>query len=684
MSRQSSTITEEIKIITVPEGEICDYIDGKFRKDTPEEYVRQTIEKRLVNEHKYHPKRIKVEFTLRLGSKKPRADLIVFPKDVNDQNQDNIWMIVECKNEKIEPKNKKDGVDQLKSYMSACPNCEWGMWTNGKYKEVLRKERVENKYVFKEYIDLPPADGTIDDIERPKRNNLKKAYEDNLLMTFKTCHNHIYVTDGLQKQPAFFELLKLIFCKTLDEKNIGKSIEFYTTSSERSNPDGQLTVKNRLSRIFEKVKKEFPQIFDPNDEIMLEPRSLAWVVSELQSYSLLETHVDVKGKAYEELVGSNLRGDRGEFFTPRNVMKMAVEMINPKPNERVCDTSCGTGGFLVTAMNHVIDALIVDAEKDFGKKERDWTEHEKNIVRDRVKEIASKNFFGFDINPDLVKATKMNMVMNNDGSGNIYRNDSLKPPHEWSPELKRDLAKALSINQNEIKNSKSIGFIDVIVTNPPFGSKIPIKDQHILEQYNIGYIWRNEQYKKSKSSHWELSSDFQSSAPPEQLFIERCIQFLKPGGRMAIILPDSILGNPGLGYIRQWLISKTKIIASIDLHEDAFQPKNGTQTSLLVVQKKTKEELEAENSSNKMKPYNIFMAIIDKIGHDKRGNTLFKRDEHGNEIWVPEEDNTIQIGHTSEGNVTIEPYKKMRLIDDQCIDVPSVFSNWKKIEGIAW
>ena len=678
------TPDSERKIIRVPDGKICDYIDSKFRKDTPEEYVRQTIEKRLVNEHKYKPDQIRIEFGIKLGSGRPRADIVIFPKDSPEFTQDYIRLIVECKSEKVEPKNKKDGIDQLKSYMSVCPNCDWGMWTNGKYKEVLRKIRVAGHYEFQEYNDIPPADGSLEEVDRPKRSTLKKAYEDNLLMVFRTCHNHIYVTDGLQKQPAFFELLKLIFSKTLDEQNVGRPLEFYVTSGERSNPDGQLTVKNRISKIFEKVKKQFPQIFEPNDEIKLQPRSLAWIVSELQSYSLLETHVDVKGKAYEELVGANLRGDRGEFFTPRNIMRMAVEMINPKPDEKVCDTSCGTGGFLVMAMNHVIEQLKTEVETDFGKPESEWTDHEKHTVRDRIKEIASSNFYGFDINPDLVKATKMNMVMNNDGSGNIYRNDSLLPPHEWPPDFKKRLAQALNIALDSIKNSNTIEFFDVIVTNPPFGSKIPIKDGHILEQFQIGYIWRNEQYDTSEQTGWTISSDFQSSAPPEQLFIERCLQFLKPGGRLAIVLPDSILGNPGLGYIRQWLVEKTRIIASVDLHEDAFQPGNGTQTSVLIVQKKTHEEIAAEQRSRTIRPYNIFMTMIEKVGHDRRGNTLFKRDEDGNEIWVPENSNVFEMGKIAEGTVTYRTERKIRIIDDQSREVPSVFDQWKQQEGIVW
>ena len=678
-----NTNPAETQVASVPDGSIRDYVDGKPRKDTPEEYVRQTIEKRLINEHKYKREQIKIEFGLKLGSRKPRADIVVFPKDSPEMTQDQVWLIVECKKETIEPRNKKDGVEQLKSYMSACPNCEWGMWTNGKHKEVLRKVKVEGKYVFREFNDIPAADGSLDDIDRPKRKTLKKAYEDNLLMVFRTCHNHIYVNDGLQKQPAFFELLKLIFCKTLDEQNVGRSLEFYARSGERGNRDGQLTVQKRISRIFERVKQQFPQIFEANDEIKLQPRSLAWIVAELQSYSLLETHVDVKGKAYEELVGANLRGDRGEFFTPRNIMRMAVEMVNPKPEEKVCDTSCGTGGFLVTAMNHIIEQLKREVADDFGLSEVEWSDYQRRIVDDRIKQIVASDFYGFDINPDLVKATKMNMVMNNDGSGNIFQNDSLLPPHEWSLDLKKQLAEALNIDANGIINANTIEFFDVIVTNPPFGSRIPIKDGHILEQFQIGYIWRNEQYNISGQTGWTISSDLQTSAPPEQLFIERCLQFLKPGGRLAIVLPDSILGNPGLGYIRQWLIERTRIIASVDLHEDAFQPGNGTQTSVLILEKKSEEEIIAEKLSG-ITPYNIFMAVVEKVGHDKRGNTLFKRDELGNEIWVAEDPHVSEIGEVSESEFVYEAESKARIIDDQSREVPTIFHRWKQQEGIAW
>ena len=671
----------ESRIVVIPEGKICDYIDGKFRNDTPEEYVRQTIEKRLVNEHKYIPDNSKVEYTLQVGSRKPRADIVIWDKDAAEQTQATIIIIIECKKETVDARNAKEGIAQLQSYMSVCPNCEWGMWTNSVQKFVFRKYTDETGNIaFMEYNDIPSADGNLDDVNRPSRKSLKNASDDNLLFVFKTCHNYIYVNDGMQKQPAFFELLKVIFCKIEDERNIPNPLEFFTTSEERSNPDGQLTVQKRISKIFERVKRRHGKIFDANDEIKLTPRSLAYIVSELQRYSLLNTNIDIKGKAYEEIVGANLRGDRGEFFTPRNVMKMTVKMVNPKVNERVLDSSCGTGGFLVTAMTHAIEAMEQDFIRELGVERNEWDNDTIRMFQDRISEMASSCYFGFDINPDLVKATKMNMVMNNDGSGNILQTNSLLPPHEWTDEFRTRLADALGVPKTSLRNEHTIAYFDVIVTNPPFGSKIPIKDKGILEQYDLAHIWTCDK----KTGVWTKTEKLQSSVPPEILFIERCTQFLVPGGRMGIVLPDSILGSPGLGYIREWLIKNHRIIASIDLHADTFQPRNGTQTSVLFLQKKTQAQIDAEEKSGQMADYNIFMAMVERIGHDKRGNPIFKRDNEGNEILVPDLDNVLLLGETGEGTKTVSHQQKRKVEDDQTPDVPMIFDEWKKQEGIVW
>lgn len=669
-----------IQAIIIPDGYIYDYIDSKFRKDTKEEYVRQNIEKRLVNEHKYKREQISIEFPVKMGVKRKRVDIVIFPEGT-DKKQENINIIIECKKEKTEPKDKKEGVEQLKSYMSACLNCEWGMWTNGKAKYVFRKVQLsDGRLDWEEPNDIPSKDGSIEEIDRPKRSTLKLATEDNLLFAFRTCHNHIYVTDGLQKQPAFFELLKVIFCKILDERNVEQPIEFFASSRERSSPDGQLTVQKRMSKIFEKVKLRYPTIFDKNDEIKLKPRSLAYVVSELQKYSFLDTIIDVKGKAYEELVGANLRGDRGEFFTPRNVVKMSIKMLDIGIADRVLDPACGTGGFLVIAMNNVISRLKKEMEKFTGKPEKEWNDMQREKVRERIKEIAQQQFFGFDINPDLVKATKMNMVMNNDGSGNILQNDSLTPPHEWSDEVKDSLCRFFNLPKGTLRQPKDIALFDVVVTNPPFGTKLPIKDSTILEQFDLGHLWR-----KNENGEIFKTDDIMASRAPEVLFIERCWQFLRPNGRMAIVLPDAILGAPGIEYasIREWIIQHCKIIASIDLHPDTFQPNNGTQTSVLFLQKKTQQEMDEELRTRKMKNYNVFFAMVDKMGHDKRGNTVFKRDNEGNELLIPETDELL-MSNISDGTLTVQNVPKKKVIDDQTDVVADMFLKWKKSEGIEW
>jgi len=660
-------------LATLPDGKVCDFIDQKTRNDTPEEYVRQNIERRLVLELGYLLEQIEVEYPIKQGSKTVRVDLAIF-REGDQHNQENIWIIIECKKDSVPPSASKDGVEQLRSYMAACDNSEWGMWTNGKKKTVLRRIRTEEGIEYEEPNDIPSKNGDIEEVDRPTRESLKNAVGDNLLFSFKICHDHIYVTDGLQKQPAFFELLKVIFCKIYDERNFPNPLEFYATAKEKKSNDGRLTVFNRISKIFKAVKKQYPAIFDANDEIKLQPRSLAYIVGELQRYSFLSTNIDVKGKAYEELVGANLRGDRGEFFTPRNIQKMTIRMLEPKVTDKILDQSCGTGGFLVIAMNEVIERLKQQTKKHVGRVAEEsgvW----RDALNDSIRTTAKKNFFGIDINPDLVKATKMNMVMNNDGSGNIFRQDSLLHPHQWEESFKKQFAEALDIDPASLRNEESLAHFDLIATNPPFGSKLPIKDEETLKQYQLGHVW------KETETGWEPTDQLQTSAPPEILFIERCWQFLKPGGRMGIVLPDAILGAPGLLYVRYWIIKHCRIVASIDLHPDTFQPRNGTQTSVLILQKKTEEEI----NRGTMPDYEIFMAQVKAVGHDKRGNTVYRRNEEGEEILVPADPETIPlIERTATGEGTARPLPRQKVEDDDTEFVADEFIAWKKQVVLGW
>lgn len=528
----AEAVTEGVTAIIVQQGKLLDFIDGVTqREETPEEYVRQEIAKSLVREYRYPRSDISVEYTLRLGSRRPRADLVIFANG-EAHTQDRAEIVVECKASTVKADDRRDGVGQLQSYMAACPNVMFGMWTNGSERYCYKRIESGGKVSFADIPDIPSFGATEDEVERPHFDQLKPASSDALLFAFRRCHNYIAGNQGLQKPEAFWELLKLIFCKIHDERD-SQEVEFYATSAERGGLNGELKVKTRIERLFTAVKRDFPQIFKAGEELELNPPVLAYLVTQLQNYSLLESDVDVKGKAYEEIVGSNLRGDRGEFFTPRNICHMAVEMLDPDERQLILDPACGTGGFLITAMNHVVAKI----QRQELAKWKDASRAEPAATQ-RIERFLVNNLIGLDFNPHLVKAAKMNMVMNNDGAGGLYQADSLASPATWIKDL---------------RDRSLMGSVDLIFTNPPFGSKIPVDNPAILEMYDLGHQWNYD----AETDDWRMSEGIQKSQPPEILFIERCVRLLKPGtGRAAMVLPDGILGSPGLGYVRQWLLPR--------------------------------------------------------------------------------------------------------------------------------
>lgn len=636
--------------IIVQQGKVLDYIDGKTqREETPEEYVRQEIAKSLVREYDYRKANVEVEFKLKLGSSRKRADLVIFPEQA-DHTQENAWLIVECKKKEVKPADKKEGVAQLESYLSACPNAKYGMWTNGIERICYRVIITKGERKVEEIPDIPTFGRNEDEAERPHFDQLKPATSDALLFAFRRCHNHIAGNQGLQKPQAFWELLKLIFCKIHDERN-NENVEFYAAPTERHSVNGHLKVKTRIETLWSEVKKDYGTIFKPSEGIELEPRVLAYIVSQLQMYSLLESDVDVKGRAYEEIVGSNLRGDRGEFFTPRNICQMAVAMLDPDEHQLILDPACGTGGFLITAMNHVIEKIRkAELKKWKGKAERAY-----EPIRARIQKFAQRFIVGIDFNPELVKASKMNMVMNNDGTGGLYQANSLESPALWTSEL---------------RGRQLLGKVNLLFTNPPFGSKISITDPAILEQYDLGHSWS---YDKG-TDRWSMLPTTQKSQPPEILFIERCVRFLRPGGRCAIVLPDGILGSPGLGYVREWILRQTKVLASIDLHPDTFQPHVSIQTSVLVLERKDPQLVAVEQAAGRPNDYRVFMAVANHIGHDKRGNRTYVRDKLGNEVVQEMERSIIEY---VDGIPVYKPQRvQEKVVDDNTLQIAQEFRRW--------
>lgn len=635
--------------VIVQPGKLLDFIDQVTqRNETPEEYVRQEIAKSLVREYRYPREDIAVEFTIQIGTRRPRADLVIFYEGA-EHKVDAAYIIVECKAANVRSSDRDNGVEQLRSYMRVCTQSVYGMWTNGMERYCCKKiTKADGKPDIVEVPDIPSFRQSEEEADRPRFDQLKPASSDALLFAFRRCHNYIAGNQGLQKPEAFWELLKLIFCKIHDE-HYSETVQFYVSGSERQSLNGQLKVKDRIDKLFREVKQDYSQIFKPGEEIELNPPVLAYIVSQLQMYSLLDSDIDVKGKAYEEIVGSNLRGDRGEFFTPRNICRMAVSMLDPDEHKLLLDPACGTGGFLIIAMNHVLSKIY---QAELLKRGGDAVKAEK-ATRDRAQRFLKNNIFGIDLNPNLVKAAKMNMVMNNDGTGGLYQANSLAPPATWPLELRR-----------------LIGKVDLLVTNPPFGAKIPVDDPAILESYDLGHTWAYD----GEADKWVRGTQLKAQ-PPEILFIERCVKFLTPGtGIAAIVVPDGILGGPGLGYVRAWLLKHTRILASIDMHPDTFQPSTSVQTSVLVFQRKSPAEIALEEAAGHQSNYSIFMALGNHIGHDKRGTEIYVRDADGNEIVEEVDQETREY---EDGQRIYRRHKTLRKVrDDNTEQIAEAYRKW--------
>lgn len=650
----------EITVGTIPDGKIIDFLTGQPVSDTPEEYVRQNIEKALVRQYRYDPTICLPEFPIKVGSSRKRVDIVAFESPDVARKQENAHLLIETKRVGTNPAAKTEGVDQLKSYMAACLNAKYGLWTNGEDRIVFAK-RFQNKSIeFETIVDIPIFGQTEAEAQRPKRKDLMPATADNLLFAFRRCHNYVAGTEGMHKQDAFWELLKLIFCKIEDERS--GVLQFYVTPAELSSAFAAGAAKARIQKILEeRVVEKYPAIFVGADrELNLRPNVVAYVVSQLQGYSLIASAVDVKGIAYEEIVGSNLRGDRGEFFTPRNACRMAVAMLDPQPSERIIDPACGTGGFLISGMNHALAHMDAAERSQWvdPAKPNDLERHE--LFRKRTDYFA-RNVSGFDLNPALVRAAKMNMVMNNDGEGGLFQANSLAHPHTWSEEAAERIR---------------LGSIDVLFTNPPFGANIVIDDPAVLEQYDLAARWDEQD-----DGSWVMRTDargekvLQKSQPPEILFIERCVQFLVEGsGRMAMVIPNGILNNPALGYVRQWMLRNTQIIAVVDMDRDLFQPKNDTQTSMVLMRRLSREERELAEKGKL--DYPVFMAVTHRIGHDKRGKVIYRRTETGEDVIVLRtEEQVVTDLKTGEERIVKVEFKD-KVVDDELPEVAAAFHAW--------
>lgn len=617
-------------------------------------------------------------------TKRGKADIAIFdPGRAHDA--DNMIRIAVVFNSKVKDKDPKKGVSETLGLYLESTDCEFGVWTNGNDLHYLQceKDDFRQPQTF-DISDFPGKGQSIQDLELSgERAHPRKPANDSLVKTFKRCHDYIYGNEGMKKT-AFWELLNLIFCKIYDEKRrfmdaergISYRRRFWVGVKEQNTEEGQNKVTTRIKGLFEELKNDdlFKEVFDGNEQINLSPRGLAYVASELAKYSFLDATVDVKGTAYETIVSNTLKQEAGQFFTPRNVIRCMVEMMDPDENTRVLDPACGSGGFLVIALDHVRKKIAANMYPELVNKPLHLENKYNSFqVNEAVKRYAERMLFGFDFDPDLKKAARMNMVMAGDGHANIFNINSLDYPEgqlEDTGKVAPKVAESILASEDhafpfEYTKENAFGKFDMIFTNPPFGAKVEV-DRSISRRYELGHNPIKDAY-----GNYIFNGTEKSSEAPEVLFIEQCYNFLKPGGKMAIVLPDGILGNPNTESIRAWILERFKLLASVDLPVETFLPQVGVQASLLFLQKKTAEEkLIAVADEN----YDVFMAIVEAVGKDRRGVPIYVRDEDGAELlfnnkkeWLSSDEN---------GNTVVRSRnEKVKHLDD---DLPKVSKAYKE------
>lgn len=561
---------------------IIDYISGVELAATPEEIEStQVFSKMLVEDYNYPKDLIQTrpQFHVKLRpsdtKKKYPVDIAVFSSSKKDD--DEVYIIVECKK-----KNRKDGLSQLKNYLTFS-KASLGVWFNGEEKVALQKIEGDGKVQFEEISDIPSYGQRVEDVGKYLRKDLEKP--DNLKTLFKIIRNYLApnAVGVTRDENLAQQIINIIFCKIYDEKYTRPDDMVSFRAGVNENKE---SVKERITELFSKVKERYSDVISSEDKIDIDSNSIFYVVSQLQKFCLIDADRDAVGDAFEVFIGHALKGAQGQFFTPKNVVNMIVDIMEISDSDKIIDPCCGSGGFLIEALK------VVWKKVEEKYLELDWPTTEIEVEKQK---IAIENFRGIDKDYFLSKVSKAQMAILGDGRAGVFCENSLDIPSRWN-----------SKTQDKISLEK----FDVLITNPPYGSKIKIDDRDILKQFELGHKWK----KNKKTLIWEKMS-LNKSDVPQNLFIERCMDFLKPGGRMALVLPDGIFGNDGLGYLRQYMLNYARVVAVIDLPKETFMPHTSTKTSVIVLQK-------YKNEIDKSKEYPVFMAVCEKCGHDRRGNII--------------------------------------------------------------
>ena len=522
----------------------------KYKFTDPEEQVRARYYVELIERYQYPENRIDLEVTVPRRTPSDSADIVVFQDDAKK----NPYIVIEC---------KKDGISELEfgqAIEQAFGNCNSlsGHYTGVIAGNTRRFFNVEDFGAMERdqnvIANIPVRDGEVPAWRYRKGDpnwDLQVVGKGELTRVLGKCHDTLWQGGKLAPTDAFDELSKILFIKIRDEKrprDPGDPYDFQIKTRETPK-----SVADRIKELYQKAKERDPEVF--TEDVMVDDSPLFSVINHLQGINLNQTDLDVKGVAFERFLGSYFRGDMGQYFTPRELVEFIIKMIQPDHEQRILDPACGSGGFLLYAMEHI--------QRQASRYYEEGTPDHKTHWHD----FAEKRLFGIEVNDAIARVAKTNMILHDDGHSNVIGNDALI-----------NFDKFYDQNKGFEKES-----YDIILTNPPFGAVVKKEEKPYLDEYELG--------------------DGRNSQKTEILFLERCFDFLKwETGKLAIVLPDGILNNSSLQYVRDYIEQHFKILAVVSLPQTAFRYyEAGVKTSILFLQKFSEAE------------YSLYQANIHRI-----------------------------------------------------------------------
>lgn len=546
-------------------------VNHSERYSDPEEQVRAEFWAELIYRYGYEPSRIGVEITVPDRTPKDAADLVVFLDDARTRP----YAVIECKRDGVSDAEFTQAVEQ------ACGNGTWAKFRVSYVGVIAGSTRrfldFTEKYGVLEreqniVADLPIQYGKPEEFKYRKGSSLdiKPVKREELISAIKKCHQTLWGGGRLSPPAAFGELCKIIFVKISDENTKRKNGVPYEFQIKTHEPSRKLA--ERIKSLYEREKEKDPEVF--TETIKIDDATLRTIVSHLESISLSKTDLDTKGLAFEQFMDGFFKGDFGQYFTPRPIIDFAVQMLQPTDEDLVLDPACGSGGFLL----HALDKVRKEADEYYTPGSQEHFKHWHTF--------AKTHLFGIEINEEIARVAKMNMILHDDGHSNVIGADALERMQRI----------------NEINRGFDTEKFDLILTNPPFGAQVNANERSYLGDFYFG-----SQYDSAGKCRPRKTQK------TEILFIERIWQFLKPNGKAAVVLPDGILTNSSLQYVRDFLLERFQMLAIVSLPQTAFSHYGaGVKASIIFIRKRTENETPDDNEA-------IFMASPEFIGYDATG-----------------------------------------------------------------